>query len=580
MAEAESDKLRTLVTDVDPPYLYDADGNPIRFKDEPRRASIADPGQPMPATEAEGTPPRSLIPRFGQNLSITPRSTFSGSVLTSFQQLRALADFDLCRVAIEDLKGRITGMEYDIQPKKEFKDATGLQADMDAARRWTERPDPLADLEWPDWLAKVLEEILTTDALALYPHFTRGGDFIGLEQLDGPSILPLVDRRGRPPLPPAFAFQQIVEGIPETAFRMGELWYLPLNRRIDSPYGRPPNEQVIITVNIATRHSLYDLGYYTDGNLPDALWSFPETWTEQQIKDYQMYFDSLLSGRITGRSGGLRFIPAGNYITTKTQTWQYDFLEWLGRVIAWSYGVSPLPIARLTGRNPSEVLSSSMAESGIRGRMKIIARVMNRVITKILGRPRVEFVWMEDEAEDAATVTSRQRELVSVGGKLLNEIRRENGDAPYPEAWANKPLLLTGSGAMLMEDAIRLGAQGPAAPQPAGLGPSNGEPGEPAAVAPAQMVNASTGSPYKSDAGLSDLALWRRAAISRARRGKPHRPFESEDIPELLRSAIQAKLEKAATPEAVQEAFTGAEATLKKKAQSLSSPRRSFHDPE
>lgn len=443
--------------------LFGPDGKELPIvQDEEGRPFPA--GEPMAPIEERGDAPRSMVPPPFVNRVIQPRR-WPGKQLTAFQQLRSLADFDLVRVAIEDVKGQILGMENEVTVKKEFKDnAEGLQPAVDAVRSWVDMPDPLAGLNFRAWLGKLLDEILITDALALYPRFTVSGDPVGLEQLDGTTIVPLVDDLGRPPLPPHPAYQQVVHGRPETEFILPvptaeaskeELWYLPKNRRADNPYGRSATENVLMSVNLAIRHYTHDLSYFTSGNLPDALFSVPDTWSDDQIEQFQKSWDDILAGRSDRTSGGVRFVPDGKLHTTKTRDWKYEYLEWLARVISWSFGVSPLPIMKAIGRNPAEELGTAALEKGPRPIADFIAMILNRYIERVLRVPEVEFAWAVDEVEDAAVVTQRNKEYASLGVITLNTIRKEIGEDPYPPELGDEPIMVTPTGPVFLNDLVK-----------------------------------------------------------------------------------------------------------------------------
>lgn len=436
----------------------------LAFAVEGRRA-FRNAGDPEPRTNQPGEPldpvhedaaPRSQVPATGANLVLEPRIV-SGKQLTSFEILRALADFDLVRIAIEDVRNQILGMEWEIGPKDEFKDDESLADVCARVKLVMERPDPLADLDFRTWLGRVLEEVLVTDALALYPRFDRAGRPIGLEQIDGATIKPLVDERGRPPVPPAPAYQQIIDGLPETEFTLpigeagrGELWYLPRNRRPDTPYGRSPTEQVLMTVNLALRSHTHDLSYFTHGTIPEMLKDAPAEWGPEQLRIYQQNFDDYLSGNSQRRSGVI-FTPAGTSHNPKDRKWEYEFYEWLARVIAWSFGVSPLPIAKVLNRATAEQHESSALEAGPRPLADFIATVLNRFIHRVLEEDRIEFRWGSDETEDPSVVYQRNIAYVGAGIRSIDDVRVEIGEEPLGVG----PMIQTSNGPRFVEDLVR-----------------------------------------------------------------------------------------------------------------------------
>jgi phage portal protein BeeE len=74
-------------------------------------------------------------------------------------------------------------------------------------------------------------------------------------------------------------------------------------------YGFSPVQQVLMTVNIALRRQLWQLDYFTEGSIPDALIGVPQGWTPDQIKQFQDCPHPSLP-RKRGREGwGLRRRP-------------------------------------------------------------------------------------------------------------------------------------------------------------------------------------------------------------------------------------------------------------------------------
>jgi hypothetical protein len=415
-------------------------------------------GEPPPTGQPTGSHPRALIPPPFQNTT-GHRRRWRGIDLTPFAQLRALSRFDLVRVVIRDIKGQCQGIELEVAVRDEFKDqARALQPKVDAARAFVECPDPLADLDLAGWVGKAIEEILVTDALSLYPIFSKGGEPLGLGQIDGATIKPLVDDLGRPPLPPNLAYLQYVHGLPETGFYQPlgtpssrELWYLPYERQPDSPYGYSSTEQVLMTVNLAIRHTLHDLAYYTSGSLPDSLYTMPEGWNQETIEKFQLWWDDVLDGRSDRRAGGVRFVPQGTYTATKTREFKYDFLEWLGRVIAWGFGVSPLPIMRISNRAQADRMEQSVSESGVRPLIGFVVRILNRYVQRVLGLAEIEVRLRDDEVEDPAVVATRNVSYVHGGIRTLNATRADLGEEPYPAEFGDRPFVMTPSGPLFLD---------------------------------------------------------------------------------------------------------------------------------
>jgi hypothetical protein len=510
-------------------------------------ARIGGAGDPPTPTMPAGTEPRALVLPFGYNIAARPR-TGTGRTLTPFEQLRALADFDLVRIVIEDIKSQVIGMRGEVRLRSEFKgQEKRLQGRIDEVRAFIECPDPLAEIEWPQWVAPVVEEILVTDALSILPRKDLGDRLIGMEVLDGATIVPLADDRGRPPLPPAVAYEQIVNGMVETEFMLGQIIYAPRNRRGNNLYGRSNVENVLFTANLAIRQALGEISFYTEGNVPDGgFWKVPETWTPEQLEKAQKLLDDI-SSTPGKRSGYVKLMPPGDYVATKDRAWEYEAYEWLSRVIAWGFGVSPLPIAKQQNRSTGETLEQSAIESGVRPVADYVATVVNRVLRTYGGVTEVEFAWADDEVEDPRVVFERQAVLLGRGALTINQAREQQGLEPYD--FETPPMMDTPSGPQLVEKLIE-DLKNPPDPPPA-LDP-NAPPVPPTDEPPPADVEVEVDeeeetaqekawraafAKYRA-AVVVDLRKWKDVVSKRAKAGKAQKTFRSSVIPPSLRKKI------------------------------------------
>ena len=119
----------------------------------------------------------------------------------------------------------------------------------------------------------------------------------------------VVGEDGRSPDPPDPAYQQVLHGVPAADFSFDELLYLPRNPRSHRLYGMSPVEQIALTVNIALRRDAATLDYYRSGSVPDSFATLPKEWTVDQIRQFQDYFDTLMSGNLARRRM-VKFMPA------------------------------------------------------------------------------------------------------------------------------------------------------------------------------------------------------------------------------------------------------------------------------
>src|SRR5215472_14829372 len=313
------------------------------------------PGRPLDPV-APGAAGRRFDYPTSYNTIYTPRSFEP----VDFGTLRAIADpavggYDLIRLAVETRKDQLGNLKKSILPRKTNDMATRPKADdrCQLLERIFERPD--GETDWQQWVAQLTEEQLVIDASTIMRKRSRAGDTIGIELIDGATIKPLIDYDGRVPKQGP-AFQQILKGIVAAEFTKDELLYAPRNRRIHKVYGMSCVEQVLVTVNIGLRRRAQQLAYFTDGNIPDAVWQVPQNWTTPQIAEFQAYWDTVVNDAVTRRK--MRFAPGGvaPVMTRPPEALVDQFDEWLARIIAFCFSLPPTPFVRLVNRATGETM--------------------------------------------------------------------------------------------------------------------------------------------------------------------------------------------------------------------------------
>ncbi len=391
-------------------------------------------GLPLEPKEPPGSPPRKFQYQPGYNIQIQPRST---EALT-FAQLRALSEYTIVRVIIEHIKKQLKGHEWDIVPV-DRSDPDSHAEEISAVKRFLERPDRRTD--WDEWLGRLVDETLSIDALAIYRHRLRNGRTWALEIIDGGTIKVLADERGFEPMGSEAgqevpAWQQFLYGVPYCNLKPSDLYYLPRNRRANKFYGFSETEQIVIVINMGLRRELYDLAMFTDSNVPAGLAGVPEDWGPEEIKGFQQYFDSVLSGDAQNRSR-IRFVPRGFEFTKFRDEEVFGlvnkFDEWLARISCFTFGISPMAFIQLTNRAVAQEMGDVEAEGGVAAMKMFVERVMNRIIRDDVGFPHLEFNWTTDRGRLMAKRVARNVEYVKHGIVKPNEVREEEGLAPEPK---------------------------------------------------------------------------------------------------------------------------------------------------
>ncbi len=369
----------------------------------------------------------------GYNLSIYPRAYES----VSFAEMRALADaYDILRMVIETRKDQMEKLAWVIKPKV---NALGVQ--LAAANDpviaeisgFLERPDGKND--WGPWVRSLLEDMLVIDASTLYCHETIGGKLLGLEQLDGGTIKRVIDDWGRTPEAPAPAYQQILKGLPALDYTAEQLIYMPRNPRVHKVYGYSPVEQIIMTINIALRRQLFQLQYYTEGNIPEALVGTPDLWTPKQINDFQDAFDAMLAGNQANRRR-IKFVPGGvakTFVATKEVELTGAMDVYLAKVVSFAFSISAAWVENKMNRATADTAQEVALEEGLQPIMNWVSRLINLVIRKYWPSAKVEFGWVEEEEVDQTAQSEILTKLSDGGVMRINEARETLGLAPDPK---------------------------------------------------------------------------------------------------------------------------------------------------
>ena len=291
------------------------------------------PQQPMQPSAPPEVKDRAFDYPVAYNINITPRSYEP----VGFPQLRDLADgYDLLRLVIETRKDQLARSPWRITPRIRGRVADPRCAEVQSFFR---RPDRLHT--WSQWLRMLVEDMLVIDAATLYLRRDNGGGLYSFDIIDGATIAPKIDDSGRRP-ETGIAFQQVLKGMPAVDYSADELIYLPRNPRSWKIYGFSPVEQVITTVNIALRRQVAQLQHFTEGNLPEALATVPETWTPEQIRQFQSNFDAYMAGDTAHRSR-LYFLPGkttAQVLRKNPITGAFD--EWLARIVCFAFSVNSL----------------------------------------------------------------------------------------------------------------------------------------------------------------------------------------------------------------------------------------------
>lgn len=393
----------------------------------------------------------------GFNLNMTPRATEA----VSFNTMRVLADsYDLMRLVIETRKDQVAKLRWKIKAKADndpnTKDLTtpDQQNRIDYLTPFFSRPDGVN--KWRPWLRSLLEDKFVIDALTLYKRRNRGGQLIALEQLDGATIKVVIDDWGRTPMPYLVggevfyppAYQQNLSGLPAVNYTVRDVLYRPYNKRVNRAYGYSEVEQVMTTVNIALRRQQFQLSYYTEGNVPEALIGTPEGWTPDQIIAFQNAWDAMFTGNLAQRRHA-KFVPAGvskTFIPTKEPDLKNPMDDWLARIVCFAFSISPQQLVTMMNRATAVTSGDQAKEEGTEPLKEFVKELIDDVLETEFNSADLEFAWDDDVSVDEATQIDNVIKKKDAGLISINRGRELLGEETSTDPGSELLMVKTGTG--------------------------------------------------------------------------------------------------------------------------------------
>lgn len=388
------------------------------------------PGKPLDPV-APGVAGRQFDYPTNYNATIRPRSYEP----IDYETLRALAEpglggWDLVRLAIETRKDQMEKLTFSILPRKPANAQIRPKStpNCEQIESFLRRPDGVHP--WSTWVRMLIEEQLVVDCATIYKHETVGGDLAKLEIIDGTLIKPILSYDGRRPGSGEPAYTQVLKGLPAVNYTPDQLIYAPRNPRAHKVYGYSCVEQVLITINIGLRRQVSQLGYFTEGSVPDAVAAVPPDWSRQQIKEFQDYWDSIVNDAVNRRK--LKFIPGGvAFQQTRNDNGLVDaFDEWLARVIQYCFSLPPTPLVKAVNRATAESAYDTAIDEGLQPLMTWVKSIIDDIIVRWFGQPDLEMVWDDVKKTDPAAKEERDMPMVDKGIISRDDMRADRGLEP------------------------------------------------------------------------------------------------------------------------------------------------------
>lgn len=480
----------------------------------------------------------------------------------SYETLRAFSiNHEISRAAINYRKRQMSGLEWDIVNAED--DDTGDYTTEKAQLKAFFKTLGGRGVGYRRFIDKFVEDLMVLDAVALEKQRVRKGSLFTLIPIDAATIRLRVDESGATPEPPETAYVQVIRGQVTAEWTDDEMLYEMLNPRNDSPYGLAPLESLIVTVTSSLRAGMYNLGYLTDTNLPEGLFTLPDGWQPQQIKEFQEYFDSLMAGN-SEQISRLKFMPNGTYTPTNKPTDMAfnEFNDWLMKITCAIFEVPPnelgfAPKGGLGGKGFSEQQQDNADNKGQLPLANLIMEVFTKVIQEDLGFPTLKFDFTGLQQKNERAEAELNEILIRSGQRTIDELRTNDGLDALPGGVGERPFVL-GTVAYLetQEQSDAREQQQRDAQQAAAeaANQSDAKDDKPAAKddEAAKLDNALTLRKQQ----LDELKTFRKYAVNRVKANKAVRPFVSTVLPLDMVEELNKGIAEAADVVAVRQAFT------------------------
>lgn len=430
--------------------------------------------QPVSTMGPSNYKPRQFAFNPGANLIWQPK----GDNPISFATLRALADgWDMLRLMIEQRKDELCTLPWEVRAKKKSGETnldqkTRNQKDpnVSALNQFFDKPDGFHP--FTQWMRLWLEDMLVIDAVALWFARDDKGKTATIHPLAGDTVNRMLTDQGITPATPSTAYQQVVYGTPVYDFTTDDMLYFMSNERTDKRYGYSKVEQLLVTINIGIRRQLFQLNYYTDGNMPEAMVFLPSDLPIDRVKEVQDWFDLSLAGDLAKRRR-ITFLPGygsgdqakPNVVFPKEVLLKDAMDEWLIQTAAYCIGVSPQPFLKMVNRASAEEGNDAAEQGGLGPDKMRVLTVLNECLVKMGMGDEYEFAVQEHRESDVLKQAQADK-IVTGPITTINETREARGMDARSEPEADQLGMWTPTGFVPLGQSSN--------PQPAGDDSSSG----------------------------------------------------------------------------------------------------------
>ena len=393
------------------------------------------PWTPPPESAPTSEPGRRFDYATGWNIRRSPRIEEERATVA---ELRNLSLVDMVRIIIETRKDILSKAEWTIGPRRKPGETEAQARKRGKGDRrivylskFLEYPDKERD--YNTWARLLIEDALVLDAASLYGRRTRGGGVYSLDVIDGGTITRYLDPTGRTPQPPYAAYGQWIHGAPYKNYTTDRLLYYPRNPQPHLVYALSPVEQIQVITNVTLNRSLSQLAAYSVSNIPTMFIKSPKDWKPSDIKEFQVWFDSVLSGNIEERSKAF-FIPdAADPVKPKEDVLADNTDEWFARVVCYCFGVAPNWFIKQQSRSSAESTWQQADEEGALPWLRWLKSFIDLAIARFFNMPDLEMKWVWERKPLPLQQSQIFSAYVKSGILTRDEVREELGYDPLTD---------------------------------------------------------------------------------------------------------------------------------------------------
>lgn len=399
------------------------------------------------------------------------RKGLSKPGLISYEVLRrAIAAVPVARICVNVLKQKVTKTKWVIKAV----DPLG-EVDEHVVKKITKLlKNPNPDDTWREFIDKALEDLLVLDSVAIEKTRFDNGEIAEMYNVDASTIRPVYDEFGNQDVPIALhtvagneelpvsylqIFNNSMYGGPESGEIVGA-WskrdfiffhMYPQGSMENFGYGLSPLEAVMSVTASLLNADNYNSSYFDEGSFPPIILQLEQPLEQRQLEAYREYLYQELAGEfhrpaIMAGGGEMKVHNLKDMSNTDMQFMEYT--EWLAKLMAGAYGLSPQDIGLTddVNRSTSQTMKELSESKGYGSILDLLKDIINtNIINRDFGLYDIEFDWVMEDATDPDVASQIYDRALKNGTITINEVREKMGELPY-EDWADQPLLLTGEG--------------------------------------------------------------------------------------------------------------------------------------